>query len=168
MPIGEDRWHTERDVELATVRTAIGTDGWSRSMGKYKSVKHELRTMDGAVTRIGETVVPGVLSPKVLAAAHAVHPGQPAMKSILRGSVWWPGILAHAENWASKIEATDLADEKRSAKNSSIKVGDKVSVSRQKKHKGHSSFDPTVFTVIGKRHGTLGLLSQLGGASPRA
>lgn len=104
----EVKWHTERDVVIKAVIEALESDQWPRSIGKYRSVKHELRVKDGLLTRMGETVVPEELRPKVLSTAHAGHPGVGAMKSILRGSVWWPGILTHAENWVLSCKACAL------------------------------------------------------------
>lgn len=104
----EVKWHSERDETTKAVIESLQSNVWPRSLGKYKSARHELRAMDGVLTRMGETVVPEILRPKVLASAHAGHPGVVAMKSILRGSVWWPGILAHAERWVLSCKACAL------------------------------------------------------------
>lgn len=60
------------------------------------------------------------------------------------------------------MSAKTRDDDERGAKYSDIEVGDKVYVSRQTKAKGETRFDPTEFTVISKKHGTLELLSPLG------
>lgn len=108
----EMKWHTDRDPELREVKKALESDEWPRALGKFRSVKHELRVSDGLVTRMGETVVPVSLRPKVLSTAHIGHPGAPAMKSILRGTVWWPGMLTHAGNWGSACETCVLMSRK--------------------------------------------------------
>lgn len=104
----EVRWHAERDDEAKAVGKALETDEWPRTLAKFRSVKHELRVKDGLVTRMGETFIPCELRPKVLSTAHVGHPGASAMKSLLRGSVWWPGILAHAERWVAACEPCAL------------------------------------------------------------
>lgn len=65
------------------------------------------------------------------------------------------------------MKMKSLVDAKRSAQFSSIGIGDKVFVARQNKLKGQTNFDPTEFTVISKRHGTLELLSALGNVITR-
>lgn len=104
----EVRWHASQDATIAAVIKAVGADKWPRALGKFKSVKHELRVRDGLLTKMGSTVIPEKLRPKVLATAHAGHPGVVAMKSILRQSVWWPEMLAHSERWVLACEACSL------------------------------------------------------------
>lgn len=108
----EVKFHTDRDQVLKAVAEALDTDQWPRSLGKFKSVKHELRLVDGLISRMGALLIPEVLRPKVLSAAHAGHPGVVAMKSILRASTWWPGMLAHAESWVLECEACTLMSRK--------------------------------------------------------
>lgn len=110
----EVRWHAERDDEAIAVRMALETGEWPRTLGKFKSVRHELRLKDGMITRMGETFVPRSLRPKVLTAAHSGHPGASAMKSLLRGTVWWPGSLAHAERWVASCEPCALMSRRTS------------------------------------------------------
>lgn len=106
--IEEVKWHADRDPVMRAVVEALDSNEWPRSLGKYKSVRHELRVKDGLLTRMGELVVPSELRPKVLSTAHTGHPGVTAMKSILRGCVWWPGSLTHAENWVLSCKACGL------------------------------------------------------------
>lgn len=77
----------------------------------------------------------------------------------------------HAEiakrDWALKTKHKNIADKKRDARYSSIAVGDKVFVSRPTLRKGQTNYDPTEFTVIRKKHGTLDLLSPLGNVMSR-
>lgn len=65
-------------------------------------------------------------------------------------------------DWKLKMKAKVKDDLKQGAKFSDIKVGDKVYVSRPTRAKGETRYDPTQFTVISKKHGTLELLSPLG------
>lgn len=104
----EIRWHASRDDEYKEVIEALDADSWKRHLGKFKSAKHELRLMNGLLSRMGETVIPRELRAKVLAAAHRGHPGEKAMKSILRGVVWWPGMLTHVESWVRSCKACTL------------------------------------------------------------
>lgn len=110
----EVKWHVERDPLMQSVMQALESDVWPRSLGKFKSAKHELRVKDGLLSRMGETVVPESLRPEFLATAHAGHPGVLAMKSILRGSVWWPGMLTHAESWVLSCRACALMSRRKS------------------------------------------------------
>lgn len=110
--IEEIKWHFERDAILRAVVKALETGDWPRALGAYKSAKHELRVKNGILTRMGETVVPELLRPKVLSAAHTGHPGMTAMKSLLRGVVWWPGMLAHVENWVRECKPCTLMSRK--------------------------------------------------------
>lgn len=106
--VEEVRWHYERDTVMAEVASALESNVWPRAFGKFKSARHELREVDGLLTRMGELVIPELLRPKVLWVAHAGHPGINAMKSILRGKVWWPGMLTHAEQWVGGCKACAL------------------------------------------------------------
>lgn len=112
--IEEVRYHTSRDGELNGVAESLESGDWPRTLGKYKSVGAELRIMDGCVSRMGELVIPSSLRPKVLSIAHVGHPGALTMKSILRGSVWWPGVLTHVENWVRECEACVLTSRRNS------------------------------------------------------
>lgn len=104
----EIKFHSGGDRILKEVMESLESGDWKRSLGKFKSVAHELRVVDGLVTRMGELVVPEILRPKVLATAHLGHPGMTAMKSLLRGKVWWPGMLTHVENWVRSCKACKL------------------------------------------------------------
>lgn len=106
--VEEIAWHSNQDAVLKSVIESLETDVWPRALGKFKSAKHELRVKDGVLTRMGETVIPEMLRPKILSIAHVGHPGVVAMKSILRGNVWWPVMLAHAENWVLSCKACAL------------------------------------------------------------
>lgn len=108
----EIKWHFERDGVLKAVAAALESDEWPRVLGKYKAVKHELRLIGDLVTRMGAVVVPEELRPKVLATAHRGHPGKESMKSILRKSAWWPGMLAHVDRWVANCKSCVLSSRK--------------------------------------------------------
>lgn len=44
-------------------------------------------------------MVPKALGTKALRVAHAGHPGQSAMKSIMRKRIWWPEMSMEIERW---------------------------------------------------------------------
>lgn len=104
----EVKWHTSRDATSRAVMEAVETNCWKRSLGAFKAVKHELRIRDGILSKMGQTVIPEALRPKTLSTAHRGHPGQDSMKSILRSKVWWPGMLAHSDNWVKSCTACTL------------------------------------------------------------
>lgn len=106
--VNEVRWFAEQDELIKAVMIALESDVWPRALGKYRSEKHELRVVDNLLTRMGELVIPEMLRPKVLAVAHSGHPGTNAMKSILRGKVWWPGIMSHAGDWVARCKPCTL------------------------------------------------------------
>lgn len=97
--IEEIVWHAQRDQVMKEVMKALDTNDWPRALGKFKTVRHELREVEGVLTRMGEIVVPEALRPKILTTDHMGHPGENAMKSAMRGKVWWPGMLAQTERW---------------------------------------------------------------------
>lgn len=104
----EIRWHAERDQQLRKVKEALISDIWSKDIKQFKTIRHELRIQEGLLTRTGEAVIPLALRLKTLAMAHKGHPGGDAMKSIMRGKVWWPGMMTQAENWVKTCEVCAL------------------------------------------------------------
>lgn len=110
--VEEVKWHSDRDEEVKAVKEAIESGEWPRTLGKFRAVGHELRVVNGIVTRMGATLVPRDLRPKMLATAHAGHPGALAMKSILKGCAWWPGMLTHAGNWVAACKTCALMSHK--------------------------------------------------------
>lgn len=106
--IEEVKWHADRDQELKAATLAVQTGVWTKKHGAFKTVKNELRLRKGVLTRMGQAVIPTSLRPKTLAMAHRGHPGEKAMKSILRGKVWWPGMMAHADNWVKSCPPCTL------------------------------------------------------------
>ena len=69
--------------------------------GEYKRVAKELEVCEEVLLRNGKYVIPkgdGSMRENLLKAAHEGHPGVSQIKSILRGSVFWPGITSHIED----------------------------------------------------------------------
>lgn len=88
---------------MQAVMQALHSGDWGKELSGYKRVRHEIRER-----------VPEMLRPKILSAAHRGHPGARAMKSILKGSVWWPGMLTHADKWVKSCKACTLMGRKDS------------------------------------------------------
>lgn len=90
---------TAEDRELKKLAHAIESGVWAPELARFEKVKDELRKSDGIITRAGAVIVPVGLRKTVLSRAHEGHPGQSAMKSILRERVWWPNMPSDAGNW---------------------------------------------------------------------
>lgn len=95
----ELRVRTSRDGELLDVIGSLETGVWNENSKTYKAVRDELYEHDGIVMRNDVAVIPKTLRPKMLVIAHKGHPGATAMKTILKGRVWWPTMLKQAEDW---------------------------------------------------------------------
>lgn len=104
----ELRFRSMRDDELMEVSAAINTGEWEEHLKAYKAVREELYELDGVVMRADTAVVPRALRAKVLNIAHRGHPGATAMKTILRGRVWWPSMLKQAEAWVQTCKNCTL------------------------------------------------------------
>ena len=110
----EIRNQTEIDDDLQTVWSAVEGNDWDtvkRTVkdGKiYASVKEQLSTDRGVVTKTGAIVLPASLRSKALSIAHSGHPGTTAMKSILRARVWWPKMSTDVENFVGECESCTL------------------------------------------------------------
>ena len=80
------------DPVIQLVVKAMETGYWSPDIKRYESVCDDLQETKGLLLKSGAIVVPDMLKGKALALAHAGHPGQSAMKSIMRPRLWWPGM----------------------------------------------------------------------------
>lgn len=96
------------DPTLTSVRAAIVSQVWPNEVKRYEKVKDELRIRGNSVTRLGTIVIPKDLRAHVLAAAHQGHPGQSAMKSLLRARVWWPDMSKDADNYVKLCSSCNL------------------------------------------------------------
>lgn len=104
----EVAFHTTRDEELRAVISAMDSDLWKKNLTSYKAIKQELRVSGEILTRMGAIIMPQSLRHKTLQTAHRGHPGEKAMKSILKGKVWWPSMLAQAERWVKSCTPCTL------------------------------------------------------------
>lgn len=59
--LDELKFHSGKDEFLKEVMKSLESGDWKRSLGKFKAVAHELRVIEGLVTRMGELVVPEIL-----------------------------------------------------------------------------------------------------------
>lgn len=100
----EVRDATAEDKELQNVFEALGTDKWSRNLGRFHSVKSDLSIENGILIKNGCAVIPTKLREKALQLAHDGHPLTTKLKSILRQRVWWPGMASDAENWVESCQ----------------------------------------------------------------
>ncbi|XP_058826834.1 uncharacterized protein K02A2.6-like [Topomyia yanbarensis] len=58
-----------------------------------------------SVLKEGRAVVPASLQEKALSVAHEGHPLAAKLKTILRKSVWWPGMARDAEKWVKTCQS---------------------------------------------------------------
>lgn len=97
------------DPEILAVLKAMQTSQWPETLARYQSIKDDLRNVKGMLTKMGAIVIPEGLRIEALRVAHAGHPGQSAMKSIMRERIWWPGMSADAERWVTSCKGCTLA-----------------------------------------------------------
>ena len=102
------RIESRQDRELCKVKHALRSDRWTEEIRSYERVKDDLREVDGLITRTGAIVIPSKLRSKVLEIAHEGHPGQSAMKSIMRKRVWWPRMPTDTEEWVTNCRSCAL------------------------------------------------------------
>lgn len=100
---------TAKDREIEEVRRALETHVWPETLKRYHSMKEDLRFLNGVLTKAGAIVIPRSLKNEALMIAHAGHPGQSAMKSIMRERVWWLGVSADVERWVESCKGCTLA-----------------------------------------------------------
>lgn len=110
----EIKYYAERDDEIEKIEAAIVTGKWPKEIRACESIKEELRKRNGVLTRMGATIVASALRDKTLMTAHRGHPGEKAMKSILKGKVWWPAMLAQAERWVKACTPCTLMSKRNS------------------------------------------------------
>lgn len=75
------------------------TQTWPKNLMKFKSIANDLVFTGGILVKNGCAVIPLGLREKTLEIAHAGHPLEAKLKSILRRRVWWPGMAGDAEKW---------------------------------------------------------------------
>jgi hypothetical protein len=105
---GKIREATERDAILTAVQKALATGEWPTGTEAFRKIADELRDVDGIVMRLGAVVMPTELKNEALELAHAGHPGQSAMISIMRSRVWWPRMVTEAKAFVAGCRGCSL------------------------------------------------------------
>lgn len=96
------------DAIIQAVRLALESGEWEDSLSRYKAVKEQLTSQSEMLIKDGTIVLPSALRDKALTLAHRGHPGETAMKSILRARLWWPGMSRDTENWVKSCTSCTL------------------------------------------------------------
>lgn len=96
--------HSEDDVVLQSVKTAIENDSWDPSQSKFEAHKNELRVLGNLLFKDNKVILPQALRAQALAFAHEGHVGEMAMKRIMRDFFWWPGMSATIERYVKNCE----------------------------------------------------------------
>ena len=89
-----------KDAEYTEARKMIQEGCGQQVQGEYGHVAQELMAHDMVLLRDGKFVIPkgdGVMRRHLLETAHEGHPGVSQIKTILRGTVFWPGITRDVE-----------------------------------------------------------------------
>ena len=84
-----------KDGVLKEVMACIATQQWHKlenEFTSYKRVKNELSILNGLLLRGDRVVLPKSLQSRAVKLAHAGHQGIVKTKSLLRETVWFPGI----------------------------------------------------------------------------
>jgi transposase InsO family protein len=96
------------DAEITSLLNAIETGIWPAELRKFEKISEELRVCNGIVTRLGAVVIPEALRCVALRLGHSGHPGQAAMKSIMRGRVWWHCMPTDIEEFVQNCAGCKL------------------------------------------------------------
>ena len=102
LPTEEVRNASRADPVLQKLAKAIITQDWSDSdVTPYKCVREELSIADGFILRGSRLIVPVKLQQRAIDLAHSSHQGIVKTKSLLRESLWFPGIDKMVESTVS-------------------------------------------------------------------
>ena len=97
---------TQKDDELQMIFKAIKSEvSWPKEIAKLEAFKEEFFDCHGILVRAERIVVPNDLRKKALQIAHQSHPGITTMKTIIRQSLWWPGLSKDVENYVKSCKA---------------------------------------------------------------
>ena len=91
---------SKEDSEYTSTIQLIEGGRASQVTGEYRNIANELLVHNNMLLRDGKFVIPksdGEMRRKLLETAHEGHPGMTHVKTILRGTVYWPGITKHIE-----------------------------------------------------------------------
>lgn len=103
--IPEIQLKSTEDEEIKEVRRALEFGEWPSDLSAYKSVSDRLYVVAGLLMRDEKVILPKTLRAKAMQLAHRGHPGQTAMKTILRDRVWWPHMDVHVNDWVKSCKA---------------------------------------------------------------
>ena len=95
LTLDELKEETSRDECLQQVITAIATGKWhlvEKQHNAYLKIRDELSVAEGLVIRGERIVIPEILQNRVVNIAHSSHQGIVKTKTLLRETVWFPGI----------------------------------------------------------------------------
>lgn len=112
MTIRSIKEFTQEDPELQQVRMAIVSGEWPKELYRFKAVSDELSEQDGILLKSGALILPKAMREAALALAHSGHPGETAMKTILRARLWWPGMSKQIEEWVKTCKSCTLTSRK--------------------------------------------------------
>lgn len=101
--------YSQIDAEIVAVLEAVDTGVWPEELVSFRSMREELRRRGDILVKSGCYVIPKALRNQTLQVSHAGHPGQAAMKSIMRERVWWPGMPTDIIKWVENCEGCTLA-----------------------------------------------------------
>ena len=114
MPIScvEIKEQTDCDKNLRDLKMCIKT-GWpinaaNKDLNIYKKFIPQLSIMKGCILYENRVLIPPNLRSKILDMFHESHPGIVAMKSLVRGVIWYPGIDKDVEDVVKKCTVCQL------------------------------------------------------------
>ena len=99
--LDEIRKHTAEDPLMQKLAKAITIHKWfylEENLKPFKIVKDQLTIEDGIILRGDRLVVPAQLQKKAIKNAHRSHQGIMKTTSLLRETLWFPGISRQAED----------------------------------------------------------------------
>ncbi|XP_055523166.1 uncharacterized protein K02A2.6-like [Wyeomyia smithii] len=102
---------TDNDETLTKLRKCIldgNRCGADAELVAFKNVFEELSIEDGIIMRGYRVVVPITLRNEMLRILHSSHLGINKMKSVARGSIWWPGLDYDIKIHAQQCESCAL------------------------------------------------------------
>ena len=104
LSIKEIQEETATDGVLLAVKEALETEIWPETIKKWFAIKEQLSWRKEMLTKTGAIIVPRSLQKKALKIAHAGHPGESTMKSIMRENIWWHGMSTDIANWVRQCQ----------------------------------------------------------------
>ena len=101
LTLDEIRKHTAEDPLMQKLAKAITNQKWfylEENLKPFKIVNDQLTIKDGIILRGDRLVVPAQLQKKAIKIAHRSHQGIVKTKSLLRETLWFPGIGRQVED----------------------------------------------------------------------